>query len=316
MRFQWSPQNSARASAVLAALVGISPAHGLSPCDSYRDRSTTLYEAICTNGRSEAKPAGASSTFSSEFNLSAASLPSEPTSYGLETLVSRLRTAPNSVSPTFSLIKGFNKFGTGISTGGNDTFYGDDVIRRRYGSAEVTTFDPPEPARSKLPNLNLGTSVDVFTPPRGPAFKLGLSLRYNQITNTWGGGPAAVLASPHFTMGAAYTQERISNALPRIRFTSFQVSTRWSLFEFEYNQLRNDSFFRQTPIHIVTLTTTVSGLILTVARRRLEFANENDGQAIYQTHLALQYLFSKRFSAGALYNYTPGATSLGVQVFL
>lgn len=35
-----------------------------------------------------------------------------------------------------------------------------------------------------------------------------------------------------------------------------------------------------------------------------------------QNHYAAQYLFSKHFSAGLLFNYVPGATSAGAQYYL
>lgn len=298
----------------LAATPQSANASGL--CDYYRKNSPGIYKAICGSGFTSTKPAGASSTFTSSFNLSSASLPSEPSSYGLETLAHRIREGEQGFSPTFSIVKGFNKFGTGISTGGNNTFYGDDVMQREFDGPEVRTFEPRETAQGKLPNLNLGTSFELAKSQSGIALKLGLSLRHNKISDKWGGGPALAIASPFLTVGMAFSKEQISNFIPPVVFNTFQVSARLWAFELEYNLLQNNSVYMQTPVSILTLTTTVKKLIFTVAKRNLEYRVSGTIEPIQQTHLALQYLFSKTFSGGLLHNYIPGATTLGVQIFL
>src|SRR4051812_5970598 len=73
-------------------------AHGWSLCEYYRKHLPNTYKLSCTNGSSSSKPAGATSTFSSAFNLNTASLPTEPSSYGLETLGNFI-TNPGSTEP-------------------------------------------------------------------------------------------------------------------------------------------------------------------------------------------------------------------------
>ncbi len=276
-----------------------------------------MYKLVCNTGKSSTKPAGASSTFSSAFNLTSASLPSEPSSYGIEFLGNQLRDPGTGTSPTFALVRGFSKFGTGISTGSNNTFYGDDVLQREFGTPELLSFEEIEVPRSEMPNVNVGTSFRLFRFSPSVSMKLGTSVRHNKITASWGGGPAFALTSPYLTLGAAFTRERISNVLPPIVFSSYQVSARYSIFEIEYNQLRNDSAFNQSPVHIYTLTTTIRKLMLTVAQRNLDY-REPSGSRIQvdQVHFAAQYLFTPNFSAGILINHIPGATSLGVQLYL
>ncbi len=304
------------AALALFAIFMTTDAYASSVCNYYRKSVPRLYNLLCSKGRASSKPAGANSSFSAAFNLTAASLPTEPTSYGLETIGSVLRDGESGVSPTFSLVKGFSKFGTGISTGSNNTFYGDDVHQRQFGTAELRTFEPMETARGSGPNLNLGSSFNLTDPRRAVHAKLGTSIRYNRISDSWGGGPALALASTHLTLGAAVTRERVSNELPRLQFTNYQISTRLWVFELEYNQLRNDSHYNQSPIHILTLTTSIRALLLTVAQRQLVLTQVDRSEAVVQHHFALQYQFSTHFSAGAMFNYIPGAVSLGAQVFL
>src|SRR4051812_26366874 len=97
-----------RAGIVLLSLFAlVASAEASSLCDEYRAHQKELYKLVCENGKTSAKPAGANSTFASSFNLSSASLPTEPSSYGLETLVHQIRGVGGSISPTFSLVKGF-----------------------------------------------------------------------------------------------------------------------------------------------------------------------------------------------------------------
>lgn len=281
-------------------------------CDYYRKNSPSMYKILCGGGSSSSKPAGASSTFSSAFNLSSASLPTEPSSYGLEILGHRIR-ENGEWSPTFSLVKGFQKFGTGISTGGNNTFYGDDVVQRLNGSPDITTFDPPEKPRGTFTNLNIGTAFSLLKPKSGPQVRVGLSARYNRVTNSWGGGPALLFNWTNLTLGAGFTQERISNGLPRIRFISYQASARLWIFEFQYDLLTDDQPGLR-PVQIGTVTTRIRNLVLTAAARKLNYVQAGGG--VTQQHYAIQYLFSKHVSAGLLWNYIPGTTSVGFQYFL
>jgi hypothetical protein len=282
-------------------------------CDYYKRSNPDLYKIVCANGSASTKPAGANSTFSDSFNISAASLPTEPSSYGLETIGNFIRNDSNARSPTFSLIKGFHKFGTGLSTSGNNTFYGNDMVQRLYGPSSVQTFEVAEEAKGSLINLNLGTSILLLEPKNGPKLTLGTSVRYNKITDTWGGGPALLLSWTHLSLGAGYTRERVSSFLPRSTFTTLLVSTRLSFIELEYSRLLDLTNNGLSPIHIYSASASIRRLTLTAAIRELNYVSEG---YVFQTHFAFQYVFSKHFSAGFLFNYIPGANSIGTQIFL
>lgn len=151
----------------------LSPSAEAGPCAYFKKHSKALYKVYCGNGDAggSARPAGASSTFTSSFNISSAALPTDPTDYGLETIVSVLRSpstdAETRWTPSFALIKGFKKFGAGVSTSAANTFYSNDVLERAVGDPEIRDLAPRETARGKLSHLNLGTSFALWSPEKG-----------------------------------------------------------------------------------------------------------------------------------------------------
>ncbi len=290
----------------------ISSAKAETYCEYYRAHEPDLYTGYCGDGN-KVKTAGANSTFTNEFNISAASLPTEPSSYGIETLVSGIRGGSGGYNPTFSIIKGFHRFGTGISTGSNNTFYGDDVVERISGPPNVTALKPSETPQGYITNLNLGTSFDVLDIGRLASLKLGASLRYNQITNTLGGGPAALLGVGIFSFGAGITNEKISNTLERINFTNYFFGVRLWMLEFEYTWIENNLLDTLEGIRIYTVTASVRKFLFTVAMRKLNYLTVGD---VTQYHFGVQWLANKHFSVGYLYNYIPGANTLGLQIYL
>src|SRR3954462_13014538 len=98
-------------------------------CDWLREFAPNVYKITCGGGR-EIRSSTVGSSFSNAFNVNPAKVPNEPTPYGLETIVSYTRTDPTYFGTNFSIVKGFHKIGTGISTASNNTFYGNDVYRR------------------------------------------------------------------------------------------------------------------------------------------------------------------------------------------
>ena len=276
-----------------------------------------MYRIMCTDGHRSSKPAGVNSTFSDSFNVSAAALPTEPTSYGIEVIGSYIRSDVSRTVPVFSLIKGFHRFGTGISTSGSNTFFGNDIIQRAAGSPLYQDFEPHEKAKSSYPNLNLGTSWEINEPSSGswfPKLDLGLSIRHNQTTDTWGGGPALMVIFNRFTVGSGFTREKIVSFLPQVTFASFFLSSRFSILELEYTQLRNYGGVSLGPVHILSGTLTMGPLMLTIAERAAQYLMYEN--TVIQPHAALQIQASSHFSLGLIYNYIPGASAAAIQYFL
>jgi len=283
-----------------------------SACDVIRAQNSAAYARFC-QGRPMANTSAANSTFASSFNLSPAMLPTQPSSYGLETIINGVRSDFGQRSYHFSLVKGFKKFGTGISTGGNDTFYGNDLYRRVYLGSQVRDFDEREEAQGHIANLNLGTSISLLEFGKIGKLSIGGSLRYNKLTNTWGGGPGAILSLGRFSLGFGYSRERLSRSFSRTTLYAALVGVRIGPFELQYDALNEKEIQPLHTIHIGTLTTTINRIILTGAVRRLNYVSEG---YVTQYHAAIQWLMNQHLSVGYLYNYIPGAHSVGIQVFL
>jgi hypothetical protein len=297
---------------LIAAFLTVENAQADGLCSFYRKNAPEIYKALCSKGPVNSKPAGANSSFSDSFNLNSGALPTQPSSYGLEVLTSFLPESTEKKT-NFAIVKGFKKFGAGVSTSGNNTFYGNDLAQRMVGTPELLTFHPHEESRGKLTNLNLGTALQLYQAKSGPTVRLGLSARYNKVSDTWGGGPALLLSWTKFTLGAGFTKETVSNVIPEQTFGSYLLSYRLWIFEFEYNLLAAGADYGLNPIHILTTTLSIRRLLLTFAVRRLNYLEWGE---VTQRHFAIQYLFSQHFSAGFLMNYIPGSATLGVQIYM
>lgn len=282
-------------------------------CDWYRKTFPHVYQVLCSGGKRKASVAGAHSTFSTGFNLNAGVLPTEPTSYGLEGIGSVLRSDAGQWQPTFALIKGFHKIGTGVSTSGNSTFYGNDVLERTRSTPELKTFKPLEAPAGYVTSLNLGTSIAVIDNPRGLSVGLGLSGRDNKTTNTFGGGPGLLLSSHGLSAGLGITRERVSNFLPAMYFYNGTISAQLGFMELEYALLTCTGGLGLDPIHIGSLTLHLGRFMFTAAVRHLNYLSTG---SVNQEHFAGQVLISKSISVGVLYNYIPGATSFAAQYYL
>lgn len=258
------------------------------------------------------RPAGATSTFSDGFNVTSAALPTEPTGYGVETIAKMIRGNPNAgISPDFSLIKGFHRIGTGVSTAGNGTFYGNDIVQRARSTPLITTFKPLETPTGYVSNLNIGTSIGIVA-KKTFNVNLGLSGRYNKMTNTFGGGPGLVMSTGGFTWGGGITQEKVSNYWDKVYFLQTMVSMKFGFLELEYNYLKNMGAVALDPVHIGTLSITMGHLLLVGAARHLNYLSAGE---VTQFYFSTQYLFGKAFSLGFLYNYVPGTDSLAFQIY-
>ncbi len=269
---------------------------------------------VC-GGKRSTRPAGASSTFSGSFNLNPAGAPTEPSPYGIETISSYIRKENPSWSPQFSVIKGFKKFGSGVSTSGSNTFYSNDIVQRTRGHANIETFDLNESAKGKVPNLNLGTAIPLNPSKKGDldALKLGVTLRYNQMTDSLGGGFGLSGGNSSLTYGVGITRESVSNLLPRMYFGTFSLSFRLWFLELEYAVLKHYEGLFLPPVQIGTVTMNMGRLMLTAAMRRVFY--ELDGLK-NQPHFGLQFALSQRLTLGCLFNFIPGTNSLALQIFL
>ena len=300
----------------IALALAAGPVQAGDVCDYYRSHDAGLFKLFCGGGGGggrKAAVAGAHSTFNDGFNMNGGALPTEPTSYGFEAIGSMLRESPSDFSPTFSIVKGYHRIGTGVSTAGNNTFYGNDVLQRTKSTPELTSFAPLEHPNGFVTNANIGAALGLIQARKGIDVKLGVSLRYNKTTNTVGGGPGLLVASPYFTVGIGVTREKVSNYLQPLYFVAGMVSARLLFLELEYNVLVVNGDLGLDPIHILTASMSIRRLMLTAAVRRLNYLNYG---SVTQEYYAVQFLLGKSLAIGALYNFIPGATSAAFQYYL
>jgi hypothetical protein len=285
-------------------------------CDFYRKFLPGIYEINCTGGHKVHAASGSgSASVADSFNINPGALPTEPSPYGVEVIANRGRSDAAPLGFYFSIIKGFHKIGAGVSTASNNTFYGNDIVQRQYGTSEYANFDPPETPKSKLPNLNVGTSFAII-PARGElktSLSLGLSGRYNHVTSTFGGGAGLLINSSYFTIGGGVVTERPVSFLGQINYYSATFGVKLFVVELESSWLWNSGAITLDPVQIGTLTVNLGHLILTAAERSLYFQREGN---VFQTHYAVQVQVSKNLTLGYLYNYIAGANSMAVQIYL
>ncbi len=286
-------------------------------CDFYKKFMPRTYDTSCKGGgRSVKSNAGSgSATVSDSFNINPSSLPTEPSPYGVEVIFSYARVTPAATGATFALIKGFHKIGTGLSTSSNNTFYGNDIVQRALGTSTYTSYEPAEPATSPLPNLNLGTSVELYKSKAlgGTRTSLGLSGRFNKVTSSFGAGTGFFVSSKYFNLGGGLVNERVSNSFPYVQFYSGSTGVKIMMFELEYTLLKNSGAYDLDPIHIGTLTTSIGSMVITAAARKTSYLSEGE---VVQWHYALQYRFTSKITGGFLINQIPGSNSLALQLYL
>jgi hypothetical protein len=307
--------------AAAATLLSSSPALA-DQCEFYKRFIPSLADRACGGGSggrssSSARSAAASagSSFAGSFNMTPAATPTDPTPYGVENIFSQIRTQSGQINNSLSLVKGFQKFGTAVSTAGNNTFYGNDVLQRSAGGADLRTFEVAETGERALPHFNLGTAFSLNPKRKGThrALNLGVSVRYNSTTETVGPGLGLSLGERWLTLGVGLSRERISTTLPALYFASAMATLRLPMIEFEYSVLQHFNGPRLDPITILTGTINLSRVYLTAAQRKAWYATEG---IVTQYHYAIQARLSRHFAAGILHNFIPGTNSAALQIFL
>jgi hypothetical protein len=293
-------------------------------CDIYRQYSSSLYDMMC-KGKSggSPRPKSAGSTFSSAFNLNPSQAPTQPTPYGVEGIYS-FATGDYYYGDKYratydiGIVKGFKRIGTGISTSSNRTFWGDDVLYRRNSYTEGYNIeDGYETPKSKIPNLNIGTSVEVLSSKSGFSLSLGGSGRWNKTSATTGYGGGFYLAYRRLALGYGVVKEQFSSFYPVTYFHSAMASLKFWYFEMEYDVLYHSLSTGLHPIHIASLTLIHDRLLVTGAVRTLDYSHSIDGNGrwINQYYVSVQYRFSSNLVGGYLMNYIPGTQSAAMQVF-
>ena len=289
-------------------------------CNFYKKFIPSLADKVCNGvggarGPAARRGASAGSSFSAAFNLTPAAAPTEPTPWGLENIQSQIRSGTSQITGSLALVKGFTRFGTAVSTASNNTFYGNDVALRNAGLVEVADFQGSDSGVSSIPSLNLGTAFALNPKSKGTyrAVSLGVSARYNAITETLGPGLGLSVGEDWITLGLGLSREKVSPSLPAIVFGSAMIGIKLFMLEFEQVWLQNYGGPTLDPIPISTLTLNLGRVYLTAARRTV---STSAGGTSDQSHYALQAKISSHLALGFLHNFIPGTNSVAFQLFL
>lgn len=247
--------------------------------------------------------------------MNSASIPTEESPYGIESIASFPRADDPARNYSFSLVKGFHKVGTAVSTASNMSFYGNDIVQRSTGLSSDANITHPETASGHLTDLNIGTSIALNSAggPNTPPPSVGISLRYNHITNTIGWGMGISAGAGKAVFGLGFSEEQVSNTLPQILFYSALIGIKFPMAEFEYTLLMNEGGADLKPIHLLTATAVAGRFLISAAVRRLNYLYLGD---LTQTHYSVQFQPDSHIAFGYLYNYLPGTNSLALQLFL
>ncbi len=254
---------------------------------------------------------------SSAHQLNPGSIPATPTSYGVEVLDSPPSDPLSSTKYSFSLVKGFKRIGTGISTGNDDTFFTHSYLH----ASQETIFqraieDIYNENTSIIRNINLGTSFRI---PVGPLSKviepsLGVLARYNVPMKSWGWGTGLDVSSGLFSCGVSYITQPNEYELDDISMLVLMAGFGWKFFHIDYASLNYlEGMLQAKPADIWTLSLNWRRLILFGGYRR---SPNFDGELLVDYLYGAQFLIGSHLSLGAMINYLPGRFTLGAQVFL
>lgn len=292
-----------------ALLISVRPLAAETMCEYYKK---ILPGFKCVQSSRNSTDSSTSSLAEST-NLNAASVATEPTGLGIEALYSFLQKDASHNSTTFGIAKGFKRRGAGLSVGGGNSFYENDIVRRRFNTPKLTNFKPYEAPKGKVMNVNLAVGFAIWRPKPTVRLNLGLSLRYLKSTDTWGAGPSFLFTTPFLGFGTGIVRLKVASDLPRINFVSSLVRARLIFLDLEYNRLDSLDKFNLGPVHIFTASLKVRRVILTAAQRQSRYYFHS---MVRQYHYAFQYLLSSRISFSYMHNFIPGAHTLGIQAYL
>jgi hypothetical protein len=198
----------------------------------------TFYHG-CADGSSGA--IGASAPLLGEtMESNPASLPTQPTPFGIEALFSD-RSAPKGERKlSFSTVKGFDGIGFGLGSWSSGTFSAPDLPQHFLGSSFSEEFNTFQSTSSGSPGIRIGTTALL---PRGPfppniRFSLGASAGLGRVKGDWAPQLGALARISLLGIGYSESFERIAHYLPRIRVSIFASGLQLGQFYLGYSRSR------------------------------------------------------------------------------
>jgi hypothetical protein len=255
-------------------------------------------------------------TFSDAFNINPASIPVVSTPLGLEGTVSKDSSGSfNDMNSNFAIIKGFDRFGSGISTNSDSTFFTTNIIQIIEGG---TTKEQKEEFKKQLdrrPTYNIGSALAI------PTFNLknkttptaGYSFKYNRLSKKWDGVWGGSINSEVISFGYSYTVENASAVFVGSSTGAINLSIKIPYIRFELSRLIFKSTVINSTTDILTINLKLKNLLDTAAMR--SYKNYLTIQ-VREYFGSFQYRLNRHLAIGAMINYVPNTVSFGAQFFL
>lgn len=249
-------------------------------------------------------------SFSDAFNINPASIPVIETPLGAEVIASSNNENVTGSRFNYALIRGFQSFGSALSTNSDNTFFGNNSPN----AVNIGAFDD-----SVVPTVNFGLAKAIFSEGlAGILPTAGLSLHYNAGRQSYGAALGAALNHPFFSLGGSFSQDPSSDSWASERKLNASLGLNLGPFHFDGVYLKSDAggYYYNTLLGSASLK--LDWLVGTFGAKR--FASGTGSYVRYpnQTVMlyAIQAQFFGRVQIGYLYNYLPFAHSLGLQVML
>lgn len=282
-------------------------------CHFLRTTRGDYLDTPCTRGSQETTVAGSFPSFADSVNLNPASIPTMRTPVGVEVIASNANVAVAGAKYNVALIKGFRKMGAAISTDSDTTFFNHGLYQ-----ASGTSSSSSSSADAVMPSLNLGAALaGLLSTKQESSFlpSYGVVARYNRVRQKWGHGLGASFNSKYLTIGGSAVSEKNSDS-SITTFGAYSAGLKVHAFQADYTYLtygKGSSFLTNAPTHIVSAAIRFRGFWLEYAFKQYVDAS---GTTATKMLIGSQVQLGKFLALGYLYNYIPGAHSLGAQIFL
>ncbi|MGZ3722568.1 MAG: hypothetical protein ACXVA9_06540, partial [Bdellovibrionales bacterium] len=287
---------------IFIAIAFLSPAHG-KLCNAFKEK------CWLQTGGSSSSPAYPSKNSSIRINPSA--VPTDD-SYGGEVLYYGNQW-------DFGIVKGTGRIGAAISaSNGEETFFGSRALES--DTDYLTRMQAKQPYPSQ--KISVAGAVTVLTNKRDGLnrlqLNLGVSGKYNRLTNhTWPGAGLSAIAGP-FTLGYALAQDetqtdKILETNVKYKSTTMSAGIFLDSFALDYSVL-DVNVDGETPARITLLTgslflqkwiLTLAGRTEDSSRKKYDFQTQSliTEQVKHETFGGVQFALNKVLMLGIFHNY-------------
>lgn len=288
---------------------------------AWADTSCENFPLNCSKGSSSGS---ANPSKSDGFSVNPSGIPTETTAFGLEGIWSSAGTNYPKTSLNTSIIKGYQRVGSALTSGNGHTFYSFNLLQAHQETGFQTSAEKVAAESTAEGTTNIGGALALVRNSAKAKLvpTLGASARYNKLTKTWGPGYGVTLNSKFLSLGwGAWTSAgSVALGIPETSASNLNASARFGNVNVEYTYINYSAKGLPTimadyshPVSILTGSLAIKRCIFTVAKRQaVNILNSPISLMLF----AFQLQVSSHIALAYLHNYIPGAYSLGLQIFL